>query len=66
MELAAYELLSRIAERANDQQTVELAKEIAAQENEMARRLSDNWDVAVDASLRTSTRTTSVTSSTST
>jgi ferritin-like metal-binding protein YciE len=52
MELAAYELLSRIAQRANDQQTVELAKHIAAQESEMARRLSDNWDVAVEASLR--------------
>jgi ferritin-like metal-binding protein YciE len=52
MELAAYELLSRVAERANDQQTVELAKDIAAQEGEMGRRLSDNWDVAVNASLR--------------
>ena len=52
MELAAYELLSRIAARANDQQTLELANQIAAQENEMARRLSDNWDVAVEASLR--------------
>ena len=52
MELAAYELLSRIAQRANDRQTVELAKQIAAQESEMARRLSDNWDVAVSASLR--------------
>ena len=52
MELAAYELLSRIAQRANDQQTVELAKQIAAQESVMARRLSDNWDVAVTASLR--------------
>jgi ferritin-like metal-binding protein YciE len=51
MELAAYEILSRIADRANDQQTVTLAKEIAGQENEMARRLSDNWDVAVNASL---------------
>jgi ferritin-like metal-binding protein YciE len=52
MEIAAYELLARIAERANDRQTVELAREIGAQENEMARRLSDNWDVAVSASLR--------------
>jgi ferritin-like metal-binding protein YciE len=52
MEMAAYELLSRLAERANDRQTAELAKEIAAQENEMARRLSENWDVAVNASLR--------------
>jgi ferritin-like metal-binding protein YciE len=52
MELAAYELLSRIAERGNDQETARVAKEIGAEENEMARRLSDNWDVAVNASLR--------------
>jgi ferritin-like metal-binding protein YciE len=52
MELAAYELLSRIAQRAKDEQTVRLCKEIGGQENEMARRLSDNWDVAVNASLR--------------
>jgi len=52
MELAAYELLSRIAARAKDEQTVQLAKDIEGQENEMARRLADNWDVAVNASLR--------------
>jgi Uncharacterized protein conserved in bacteria len=52
LELAAYELLSRVAQRADDQQTVDLAKQIAAQESEMARRLSGNWDVAVNASLR--------------
>jgi ferritin-like metal-binding protein YciE len=52
MELAAYEILSRVAERANDQQTVELAKDIGSEESAMARRLSDNWDVAVSASLR--------------
>src|SRR4051794_27595022 len=51
MELAAYELLSRIAERANDRETAELANDIAAEESEMARRLSDNWDAAVNASL---------------
>jgi ferritin-like metal-binding protein YciE len=51
MELAAYELLSRLA-RAKDEQTVRLAKDIGGQENEMARRLSENWDVAVNASLR--------------
>jgi ferritin-like metal-binding protein YciE len=52
LEEAAYELLSRIAERAKDQETTALAVDIEAQENEMARRLSDNWDVAVNASLR--------------
>jgi ferritin-like metal-binding protein YciE len=52
MELAAYELLSRLATRANDDQTAALAKDIEGQENEMARRISANWDVAVNASLR--------------
>jgi ferritin-like metal-binding protein YciE len=52
LEVAAYELLSRIAERAKDQETAALAVEIEGQENEMARRLSGNWDVAVTASLR--------------
>jgi ferritin-like metal-binding protein YciE len=52
LELAAYELLARIVARASDRQTVQLAKDIARQENDMARRLSENWDVAVTASLR--------------
>ena len=52
MELAAYELLSRLAARAKDDQTATLAKDIEGQENEMARRISANWDVAVNASLR--------------
>jgi ferritin-like metal-binding protein YciE len=52
LELAAYELLSRLSARAQDQETTTLAVEIEAQENEMARRLADNWDVAVNASLR--------------
>ena len=52
MELAAYELLSRVAERAHDEQTTALALEIGAQENEMARRLASNWDAAAAASLK--------------
>ena len=51
MELAAYELLSRVAGRAHDEDTVALAQDIAAQERAMAERLSDNWDLAVTASL---------------
>jgi ferritin-like metal-binding protein YciE len=51
MELAAYELLSRIAERGRDDETVSMAKDIAEQESQMASRLSDNWDKAVEASL---------------
>lgn len=52
MELAAYELLARVAERAGDHETVAVAKEIAAEEREMAERLEANFDRAVEASLR--------------
>ena len=52
MELAAYELLARVAERAGDAETVQVAREIAAEEREMASRLEANFDRAVAASLR--------------
>ena len=39
MELAAYDLLSRIAERAQDADTAELARRILAEERAMAERL---------------------------
>ena len=52
MELAAYELLSRIAERAKDEETARMAKDIGREESEMARRLSDQWDLVVNVSLR--------------
>jgi ferritin-like metal-binding protein YciE len=52
MELAAYELLRRFAERADEQAVVELARTIGAQERAMAERLAACFDVAVEASLR--------------
>jgi ferritin-like metal-binding protein YciE len=51
MELAAYELLMRVAERAGDQETVEVARVIATEERAMAGRLADRFGVAVEASL---------------
>jgi ferritin-like metal-binding protein YciE len=51
MELAAYALLARVAERAGDTDTVAVAGEIEAQERAMAQRLADNFDRAVDAAL---------------
>ena len=54
MELAAYELLSRVAERGHDEETVAMAKDIAGQESAMASRLSDSWDRAVEASISAS------------
>jgi ferritin-like metal-binding protein YciE len=52
MELAAYELLARIATRAGEQRVVDLASRIGAEERAMADRLGERWDRAVDASLR--------------
>src|ERR671933_673118 len=51
LELAAYELLRRVAERAGDENTVEMAADIAAQERGMRDRLAENFDRAVAASL---------------
>src|SRR3954453_16253136 len=52
MELAAYELLRRIAVRAGDQSVADMAREVAEQERAMADRIGARWDAAVEASLR--------------
>jgi ferritin-like metal-binding protein YciE len=52
MELAAYELLRRIAEHAGDEQVAAMARRIAGEERAMAVRLGASWDRAVEASLR--------------
>jgi ferritin-like metal-binding protein YciE len=51
MELAAYELLRRIAERAGDEPVRAMAERIGAQERAMAGRIDERWDRAVEASL---------------
>jgi UDP-glucose 4-epimerase len=51
MELAAYELLKRLAERAGDEETARMAADIAAQEARMAERLEQSFDAAVEVSL---------------
>src|SRR4051812_46842716 len=51
MELAAYDLLARVAEQAGDQDTVAVAERIRAEEDAMAARLAGSWDRAVEASL---------------
>ncbi|HEX5711978.1 MAG TPA: DUF892 family protein, partial [Solirubrobacterales bacterium] len=51
MEVAAYELLARVADRAGDAETATMAIEIAAEERAMAARLADGFDLAVAASL---------------
>lgn len=52
MEEAAYELLSLLAERVGDQETLEVARRIRGQEQEMATRLEAGFDQAVAAALR--------------
>lgn len=53
MELAAYELLKRLAERAGDEETARMAAAIAEEEKRMAERLEQSFDTAVEASLAT-------------
>jgi ferritin-like metal-binding protein YciE len=52
MEIASYELLRRIAERAGDEDTVAAATEIIGEEKAMADVISDNWDKFAELSLK--------------
>ena len=52
MELAAYELLSIVAEKAGDPETAAVARTIRDQEAAMGERLAAGFDRAVDVSLR--------------
>jgi ferritin-like metal-binding protein YciE len=52
LELASYELLIRVAERAGDAETADAGRAIRAEEAAMAQRLADSFDRAVEASLR--------------
>jgi ferritin-like metal-binding protein YciE len=51
LEIAAYELLRRVAERAADAETAEVAERILADERAAAERIAATWDAAVDAAL---------------
>jgi UDP-glucose 4-epimerase len=51
MELAAYELLKRLAERAGDEETARMATDIAGEERRMAERLEQSFDIAAETSL---------------
>jgi ferritin-like metal-binding protein YciE len=52
MELAAYDLLAAVAERAGDSETVAAAARIREQERVMSDRLAGSFDRAVQAALR--------------
>jgi ferritin-like metal-binding protein YciE len=47
LEIAAYELLKRVAERAGDQETVALAESILTEERNAAQQVADQWSVSM-------------------
>jgi ferritin-like metal-binding protein YciE len=51
LEIASYELLERVAHRAGDEATAEVARQNRQEEEEMARRIAAHWDHVVDALL---------------
>ena len=58
MEIASYELLERIARRAGDEETAEVARRNRGDEERMAQTIAENWDRFAELSLvETMTRT---------
>jgi ferritin-like metal-binding protein YciE len=51
LEIAAYEELKRVADRAGDQQTVQVAERIEGEERAAANAIAANWETALQASL---------------
>jgi ferritin-like metal-binding protein YciE len=52
MEIAAYQLLERIAKKAGDEETAEVAKQNRSEDEAMAKRLDEHWDAFAETSLR--------------
>jgi len=52
LEIASYELLRRIAQKAGDEQTARVAQDIILEEKAMAALIEENWDTFAELSLR--------------
>jgi ferritin-like metal-binding protein YciE len=51
LEIAAYQLLERLAQKAGDQETAEAARRNRSDEEEMARRIDQSWDRTLELTL---------------
>jgi ferritin-like metal-binding protein YciE len=52
MEIAAYQLLERLAERAGDTETAEIARQNRDDDEEMARRIDQSWGRTLELTLQ--------------
>jgi ferritin-like metal-binding protein YciE len=52
LEIASYELLRRVAERAGDEETAQACLEILEEERAMAQFIEERWDLLAEQALR--------------
>jgi ferritin-like metal-binding protein YciE len=52
LEIGAYELLTRVARRAGDEETAAVAERIAGEERAAAERVAATWDAAAELALQ--------------